>query len=76
MPEPENLFFWQAYMELRVSRNVGFGFGAIPFSEIMTYADHCGITCPVQRARLVSMIGAMDAAEREVHAQKAKRSKR
>ena len=39
--------------------------GSIPISEIMAYADGIlGITCPVDRARLVRMIGVMDDAER------------
>lgn len=67
MPEPESPFFWRAYMDLRASRNIGMGFGPIPFSEIMAYADHCGMNCPVQRARLVHIIGAMDAVERDMH---------
>lgn len=67
MPDPKNVFFWQAYATLRASRSTGMGVGAIPFSEIMAYADHCGMTCPVQRQRLVRIIGAMDAVERDQH---------
>nr|WP_309504280.1 hypothetical protein [uncultured Roseovarius sp.] len=67
MPEPESAFFWSAYMTLRNSRTIGMAASGIPFTEITAYADHCGMTCPVERHRLVSIIGAMEAAEREVH---------
>lgn len=59
--QPDNWFFWQAYNHLRGSRNMG---GAIPFSEIRGYADWAGITCPIQRGRLVSVIIALDNSER------------
>lgn len=63
--EPENLLYWNAFINLRKSRQQGMSAGAIPFSEIMAYADGilC-LTCPVDRARLVRMIGVMDDAER------------
>lgn len=67
MPEPGNPFFWRAYMDLRGSRNIGLGLGPIPLTEIIAYAEHCRITCPVQRTRLIRIIGAMDAVEREMH---------
>tara|TARA_Y100000588_G_C13681521_1_gene680556 strand:+ start:261 stop:551 length:291 start_codon:yes stop_codon:yes gene_type:complete len=63
--EPENLLYWNAFTHLRGSRQQGMAVGSIPISEIMAYADGIlGITCPVDRARLVRMIGVMDDAER------------
>ncbi|WP_108482258.1 phage tail assembly chaperone [Oceaniglobus ichthyenteri] len=63
--EPCNWLYWQAFHHLRGSRQQGMGLGPIPFSEIMAYADsYLGITCPVDRGRLVRMIMAMDNAER------------
>lgn len=61
MPEPENRFLWTAYAALRTSRG-GLG-GPIPFSEIATYCDWLGLTCPVQRGRLARVVAAMDRAE-------------
>lgn len=61
--EPANMFYWRAYMHLRGSRQQGMGIGQIPFSEISAYSDWLGLTCPVDRGRLVRMIMAMDAAE-------------
>jgi hypothetical protein len=60
-PNPENVFFWQAYWHLRGSRGMS---GAIPFSEIKAYCDWAGITCPVQRGRLAQVVIALDNAER------------
>lgn len=63
--EPENLLYWNAFTHLRGSRQQGMAVGSIPLSEIMAYADGIlGLTCPVDRARLVRMVGAMDDAER------------
>ena len=62
--EPESMFLWQAFHHLRGSR--GFG-GAIMFSEIAAYCDWVGLTCPVQKARLVKMMIGMDNAERAAH---------
>jgi hypothetical protein len=63
--EPENLLYWNAFINLRGSRQQGMSAGSIPLSEIMAYADGIlGMTCPVDRARLVRMIGIMDEAER------------
>ena len=63
MPEPESSFLWRAYMVLRRSRTAGMGAGPIPFNQIMEYADHCGMGCPVERDRLVRIMGEMDAVE-------------
>ena len=71
MPEPASWFFWQAYHHLRGSRRLGMGPGGIPFSEIMEYAENCGLTCPVHRNRLVRMVTDMDNAEIEMARSKA-----
>lgn len=66
MTEPVSWYFWQAYHHLRGSRQSGFGVGAIPFSEIMDYAERfIGIECPVQKSRLVRMVVALDNVEME-----------
>lgn len=52
---------WQAFHHLRGSRNFN---GAIPFSEITNYCDWAGVTCPVQRGRLATVVIALDNAER------------
>ncbi|WP_425262485.1 phage tail assembly chaperone [Salipiger marinus] len=63
--QPESWFFWQAYHHLRGSRPMGFGVGPIPFDAIARYSEWLGQTCPVDRARLVKVIMALDNAERE-----------
>lgn len=62
--DPENLFFWVAYNDLRESRSVGMSAGAVPVSEIKAYADMFGITCPVQIGRLLRFVRALDRVER------------
>jgi len=69
--EPESWFFWQAYHHLRSSRPMGFGVGSIPFSEISSYSDWIGQTCPVAKSRLVKMVVALDNVEREFLGRKA-----
>ncbi|MCD1619128.1 hypothetical protein K7H20_13745 [Salipiger manganoxidans] len=44
---------------------MGFGVGPIPFDAIARYSEWLGQTCPVDRARLVKVIMALDNAERE-----------
>lgn len=61
--EPQDPFFYTAFMALRGSRTVGMAMGAIPFSEIMRYADYAGIDCPTMRARLVRMVIHLDNVE-------------
>ena len=63
---PENIFAWVAFMNLRNSRTLGMaGVSPIPFSEIMSYCDHIGADCPIQRHRLVRFVTALDSAERQ-----------
>lgn len=38
----------------------------IPFSEIVTYSEWLGITCPVEKARLVRVVLTMDNKDREL----------
>lgn len=59
--QPENLFFWTAFQQLRGSRGIN---GPIPFSEIAAYADFIGLECPVMRGRLARIVTALDIAER------------
>ena len=59
--DPENLFFWAAFNQLRGSRGIN---GPIPFSEIAAYADYIGLECPVMRGRFAKIITALDIAER------------
>ena len=61
--EPENWFLWQAYHHLRGSRNMN---GSISFSEIKGYCEWAGVTCPIQRGRLASVVIALDNAERNI----------
>jgi hypothetical protein len=63
--EPKSWFYWQAYHHLRGSRQRGHDIGAIPFSEISDYSEWLGQTCPVDKARLVRFVMAMDNVERE-----------
>ncbi|MEB3419900.1 hypothetical protein ACFSDD_11010 [Salipiger marinus] len=44
---------------------MGFGVGPIPFDAIARYSEWLQQTCPVDRARLVKVIMALDNAERE-----------
>lgn len=62
---PDNLFMWSAYNALRGSRQIGMAVGPIPFTEIAAYCAWLGMTCPVQKQRLVRMVGALDRAERD-----------
>ena len=61
MAVPENWFMWQAFQHLRGAR--GFN-GPIPFGEIAKYSEWAGITCPIQRTRLMNIVMALDNAER------------
>lgn len=65
--EPEDTFFYTAFFALRGSRSIGMAMGAIPFSEIMGYADYAGIDCPVMRSRLLRMVIHLDNVEREFY---------
>lgn len=38
----------------------------IPFSEIVTYSEWLGITCPVEKARLIKVVMTMDNRAREL----------
>ena len=65
---PDNIFAWVAFMNLRNSRTIGMaGVSPIPFSEIMSYCQHIGADCPIQRHRLVRFVTALDNAERKHH---------
>ena len=65
---PQNIFAWVAFMNLRNSRTIGMGgVSPIPFSEIMSYCEHTGIDCPIQRNRLIKFVTALDSAERKHH---------
>jgi hypothetical protein len=53
--------FWEAFQLLQLSRpNTGFGPGAIPLSEIMTYAELMQMPIGEERQQLVQIIRAMD----------------
>lgn len=69
--EPESWAYWQAFHHLRGSRSVGMALGPIPFAAISNYSDWLGMTCPVDRARLVKIVMALDNVEREFLGRKA-----
>lgn len=55
--------FWDAFQTLHLSRaNTGFGPGAIPLGEIVTYAELMQIPTGEEREQLVQIVRAMDAA--------------
>jgi len=58
--DPENHFIWQAYLDLRTSRN---DYGHIPVSEIEAYLGLCGISDNIQRVRIFRLIRELDAVE-------------
>lgn len=64
---PQSKFYWVAYHHLRGSRQMGFGIGPIPMTEILAYAEHAGISCPVNRSRFIRMMVRLDNVEREHH---------
>lgn len=69
--EPESLFLWQAYHHLRGAGMDAMGQKPIPLSEVSRYSDEVGSTCPIERARLVRVIFAMNNAERAFWTKKA-----
>lgn len=55
--------FWDAFNVLHLSRaNTGFGPGAIPLSEIVTYAELVQMPIGEEREQFVQLIRAMDGA--------------
>jgi hypothetical protein len=67
-PTIRNGLAWSAFQALRGSRQFGFGGASpIPFSEIVAYCAHAGVTCPIQRQRLARFVQALDNAEREAY---------
>lgn len=61
-PELEDYLrpYWEAFYVLTHSRQVGFGIGAIPLSEIDAYLRLYGIDDPEERDELVFFIREMD----------------
>lgn len=61
--QDHELPFWDAFNVLHLSRaNTGFGPGAIPLSEIVTYAELMQMPIGEEREQFVRLIRAMDAA--------------
>lgn len=60
---PHELPYWEAFQALQLSRaNTGFGPGAIPLSEIVTYAELMQLPAGEERAQFAQIIRAMDGA--------------
>lgn len=60
---PHELPYWDAFNTLHLSRaNTGFGPGAIPLSEIVTYAELMEMPTGEVRQEFVAIMRAMDGA--------------
>lgn len=60
LPSAESL--WRAWERLAWSRPVGFGMGAIPVSEVLSYCQLRGIRDLDQRERILWAVQALDKA--------------
>lgn len=70
---PDHLIMeWEAFWTLSNSRPVGFGQGAIPFSEVLAYFQFMNITNVAEQEELLYLIRAMDAEYLDVSAEQQK----
>jgi hypothetical protein len=57
---PEALPFWEAFVQLSHSRNVGMSLGAIPISEVLAYCVYFSIVDIDERGCLLRIISDLD----------------
>jgi hypothetical protein len=73
LPGAESI--WEAWQALQLSRDVGFGIGAIRVSEVLAYCELLGIRDLEVRESLLRQIQAMDGVFLKHCADKAEESK-
>ena len=73
---PGAFSLWEAWQALQWSRDVGFGIGAIPVSEVLAYCALMGISDLDQRERLLRAIQRLDEVFLKHHAEEQKKKKK